>query len=31
MVTEAGRIADRRDTLAALLSGERKVWLSLSS
>jgi hypothetical protein len=29
MVTEAGRIADRLDTLAALLSGERSSWLSL--
>jgi len=29
MVTEAGRVADRLDVLAALLSGERKVWLSL--
>jgi len=29
MVTEAGRIADRLDTLAALLAGEREVWLSL--
>jgi len=29
MVKEAGRIADRLDKLAALLSGERKEWLSL--
>jgi hypothetical protein len=29
MVTEAGRIADRLDRLAALLSGERSSWLSL--
>lgn len=29
MVVEAGRIADRLDKLAALLSGERESWLSL--
>lgn len=29
MVTEAGRIADRLDKLAALLSGEKSAWLSL--
>ena len=29
MVTEAGRIADRLDALAALLSGARTAWLSL--
>jgi hypothetical protein len=29
MVTEAGRIADRLDTLASLLSGEKSAWLSL--
>jgi len=29
MVVEAARIADRLEKLAALLSGERSVWLSL--
>jgi hypothetical protein len=29
MITEAGRIADRLDKLAALLAGERSSWLSL--
>jgi hypothetical protein len=29
MVTEAGRIADRLDKLAAVLAGERSSWLSL--
>ena len=29
MIVEAGRIADRLDKLAALLSGERQAWLSL--
>jgi hypothetical protein len=29
MVKEAGRIADRLDKLAALLSGEKSAWLSL--
>jgi hypothetical protein len=29
MVTEAARIADRLDKLAALLSGEKSSWLSL--
>jgi hypothetical protein len=31
MVTEAARIADRLEKLAALLSGERSVWLSLKA
>jgi hypothetical protein len=30
MVTEAGRIADRLDRLAALLSGERSAWATVS-
>jgi hypothetical protein len=29
MVTEAGRIADRLDRLAALLSGERSAWMQV--
>lgn len=29
MVVEAGRIADRLDKLAALLSGERSAWLNV--
>lgn len=29
MIREAGRIADRLDKLAALLSGDRPTWLSL--
>jgi hypothetical protein len=29
MITEASRIADRLDKLAAVLSGEKSVWMSL--